>query len=260
MACRENIEKILAEYNPIGLSDLEEMKLLDRFDTKYVFNTEIIPEMLDELKDDYDVLHVKDKRCFQYDNQYYDTEDLFLHRMHVNGKAARYKIRARHYVDADISFFELKTKSNKGLTEKYRIKIPGLNGHLRPDEMQLLKNHDIDPENIVPGLKVRYRRITLLNKRDNEKITFDFDLEFESSEKNMSLSELAIAEVKISKNSVNTTFRKLMIKHGIREESVSKYCTGNILTVPNIKYNRYKSKMLMINKICNGGNGNPIWY
>ena len=42
--------------------------------------------------------------------------------MHQNKKLNRYKIRQREYLISDISFFEIKFKSNKGRTIKKRIK------------------------------------------------------------------------------------------------------------------------------------------
>ncbi len=251
----EEINEIIFCFETADLKELEQMRLLDRFDTKYIFSYDLLENILNNLISEYNVLSINEKRCFNYYNQYYDTADYSLHRMHINGKRTRFKVRKRNYDNSNQTYFELKLKNNKGKTEKHRLPILNANGNLNEDEINFLKKYNIDLLNLFPSVKVYYKRITLTNKNLPEKITIDFDIDFISSYKSKRIDGLVIAERKNLKSNNNTFFKALMEEQRIEEYSISKYCTGGIYTIPNIKYNRYKPKILLINKICKEANG-----
>jgi len=251
----EEINEIVFSFETADLKELEQMRLLDRYDCKYIFPFTNLASVLKDLKSNYNVLKVNERRCFHYYNQYYDTADYALHRMHINGKRTRYKVRKRNYDNSNQTYFELKLKNNMGKTEKHRLPILNSNGHLNEDEINFLKKYNIDLLNLFPSVKVYYKRITLTNKNLPEKITIDFDIDFISSYKSQRIDGLVIAETKNLKNNNNTFFKTLMGEQKIEEYSISKYCTGAIYTIPDIKYNRYKPKILLINKICKETNG-----
>ena len=72
------------------------------------------------------------------------------------------------------------------------------------------------------------------------------------------LNELVIAEVKQEQPFYHSAFRKLMLEERIFPTSISKYCMGTVLTHPGIKYNRFKPKLIILNKICNGAARNDL--
>ena len=119
----------------------------------------------------------------------------------------------------------------------------------------LRKNIDIEPEKLKAMLRIDYSRITLMHNTLPEKVTFDFNLHFYNNMNNASLNGLVISEIKQNKHFSGvsysaTEFRKLMHDFNIRPLTISKYCTGSLLTNPGLKNNRFKSKMMIINKIC----------
>ena len=54
----KNIDSILNDFKHITLDDLKKVQLLDRIDTKYVFNQNHLPNLLNELKPKYKILKI----------------------------------------------------------------------------------------------------------------------------------------------------------------------------------------------------------
>ena len=49
----DNIENILQEFEPISLSEMESVKLMNRIDTKYAVPLSMLPSILESAKPDY---------------------------------------------------------------------------------------------------------------------------------------------------------------------------------------------------------------
>ena len=60
------------------------------------------------------------QRLTAYDTLYYDTLDLQMYLRHHDRQLRRQKIRVRTYVDSQLTFLEVKNKSNKGRTLQAR--------------------------------------------------------------------------------------------------------------------------------------------
>jgi hypothetical protein len=118
----QHINEILKTFLPITLDEMDEKKLMNRTDTKYVFPESQLPVFLEKLKEDYRVLDVNGVRMSRYESLYFDTEDFDMFRKHHRGKTNRHKVRYRKYVESDLNFFEIKFKNNKGRTIKKRVK------------------------------------------------------------------------------------------------------------------------------------------
>lgn len=255
MNIQQNIEKCIKEYDTITLDNINSVNLLDRHDTKFIFSVEELPGILEDLKDHYKVLEIEENRSFSYENLYFDTSDLMMYKQHHNGKLNRYKIRYRKYKETDICFFEIKRKSNKYKTLKERIPSEDIQTRIEGSAYSLVQEQlDINPETLNPQLRVNYSRITLLNEDIPEKLTFDTNLFFKNSVRQKAIPNLVIAEVKHNRYSSSPLFLKLMRKRRISSMNLSKYCTGTILTHPDVKYNRFKSKLIFINKISENAN------
>ena len=93
-----NSEKFnLTDYNFISLNDLQKVRLLDRQDTKFVFNKTNLPVLLDKIKSSYQVLNIQGVNNFTYENTYFDTDDFLFYQQHHNEKRNRFKVRFRKY-------------------------------------------------------------------------------------------------------------------------------------------------------------------
>ena len=98
------INKILTGFNPISLAEMDEVKLMNRSDTKFVFSQKTLLNILPLIQSFYKVLEVDGVRLSSYKSLYYDTDDFQFYHQHHNGKTNRNKVRFREYVDSGLTF------------------------------------------------------------------------------------------------------------------------------------------------------------
>lgn len=251
-----NLQEILNLFESITLKEMDSVKLMDRTDTKFTFSTSQLCEILDRVSMDYRVLEIDNRRQSTYKTLYYDTLDSVLYLNHHNGHLNRYKIRHRTYVDSNSGYLEVKYKSNKGRTIKERIKKPvtPLNWETETGDFIASKT-PFNPDILQPALWVNYKRITLVSKKNTERVTIDVNLEFEAKDKMQRMPNLVIAEVKQDKKTPSV-FLAEMRKFHIRQGSISKYCLGVVLTNPEIKSNNFKEKILSLKHLIYDGQFN----
>lgn len=246
----ENINSLLSGFTPVGLSDLDQVALLDRVDTKYVFSLDRLPDFLRKLSDHYYVLEINGNRMFHYNSLYFDTEGFHLFNLHASGRTNRYKVRCRRYVESGLVFFEIKFKNNKGRTIKSRVRLNSEN-EIDEKALELLKEKTpFSIEDLKAMIWVNYVRITLVSKDFRERLTIDLDLSFKQGEQLKSYSNLVIAELKQNR-SCSSYFSKLMKENHIRTGSLSKYCFGIASMFSTVKKNNFKYQFLSLNKIIN---------
>jgi VTC domain len=246
-----SFSEILAQFSKITLDEMDNVRLMDRTDTKFSFHRSLLSSILNEINKDYSALEINGKRNAEYHTLYYDTKKLELYLHHQNGGLNRYKVRHRTYVDSDLGFLEVKFKNNKERTKKTRIKKRDVPNHFSDETEAFLKNElPFNPHDLYPAVWVNYKRITLVGKDVPERLTIDFDLEFVKDKEKIEIPNLIIAEVKQNKKQ-ESRFIRLMKKLHIREGGISKYCLAIIKTKRDIKKNSFKPKLLTLQKIMN---------
>jgi len=249
----EKTESALSKFEPITLEQLQADHLMSRFDEKFVFHLSRLKNFLDELSGSYKVLSVNNKLMAQYENIYFDTPDLKSYHDHHNGRTTRYKIRFRHYSDSGHSFLEVKRKDNRGCTNKERLPVDAMRREMNKEDQEfILQKTKNFPLPLQPSLSNHFYRITLVNESIRERVTIDVMIHFKNETREKNLEEVVIAEVKQEHHSYESAFKKLMQRERIFPVNISKYCMGTLLTHPGIKYNRFKPKLITLNKICNG--------
>jgi VTC domain len=245
----KQVSDMLNQFSPITLKEMDGVKLMDRTDTKFTFNINKLPVILEEAKEFYKILSVEGNRISRYKTLYFDTEDFDLYNEHHSGKLNRYKIRHRTYVESNIGFLEVKFKNNKGRTLKTRIKeieVPELNTGKAFEFLK--KTLPFDPLVLLPKIWINYSRITLVNKTSAERLTLDLGLEFEKDGKTELMDKLVIAEVKQDSKLVSPFIDIMRNKH-IRQGSISKYCFGVASSYSEVKKNNFKQKLSNVKKI-----------
>ena len=227
---------------------MDAVKLLNRTDTKFVIPKDLFVRILPLLKENYKVLEIKNKRVAQYKTLYFDTDDFDFYTHHHNGWPNRYKVRMRKYIDSGLCYLEIKNKK-KGRTIKKRIQIADFEEEISETSLQFIS--DVIPNDIhlIKKMWNSFNRITLVNKTDKERLTLDIGLGFQWNDKDLSLQNVIIGEVKQEKVNRNSPFMKLIKENGVRPLRVSKYCIGAKLLYPALKNNRFKEKHIHINKI-----------
>ena len=243
----DDIRTTIAGYEPITLEEMKAVRMMNRTDTKYVVALSSLVELLKRSAADYRVQEVDHERLIPYHTVYYDTPDQAMYIAHQNGKKTREKIRLRTYVSSGLTFFEIKNKSNRGRTDKKRIKIPLENtGFLTDDETRkfLAKHAWYTPEELSPQLENFFERITLVNRGMTERLTIDLNLAFHNiaNDKRSSLENVVIIELKRD-GRTPSPMHDLLIKMHIHTSSFSKYCMGYALTDQNLKQNRFKERI-----------------
>ena len=240
----------LSDFNSISLEDLDKVQLLNRKDTKFVFTQNSLAQLLDKLKSFYRILEIDGVRTFKYDNTYFDTEEFKFYIQHHNESRRRFKVRYRKYCEANEQYFEIKVKDNKNRTIKNRLKINDGSGNFGEEEKRLISETiGLSPQHLIPKLNMKFSRITLADKSFSERLTIDTNLSVLNGTGSKMFDQLVISEIKQKKYNPKSNFIRILRNLKIPEMRFSKYCMGMLHVNRGIKYNRFKPKLLQINKI-----------
>lgn len=245
----------IAGMTPISLAEMESVRLLDRVDTKFLLTEQQLADILSTVSSRYRVLAATDNRINRYRTIYFDTRELDTYRQHHNDLHPRYKIRCREYVDSGLSFMEIKCKTNRRRTVKRRMEMPVMIERLddRRFAHQLFDfvhaYAPFDPAELTACIENRFGRITLVSRLRPERLTIDVDYSHAWRDRGSNLPGIVIAEVKQPKFSVDSDFVQQLRSRGIRRTGFSKYCTGIIDLYPHVKYNRFKRRFLMLDRL-----------
>jgi len=248
---RQTIDAILDEYSLISLAEMDEVRLMNRVDTKYTTSLSMLPHFLNCLKTDYLVQDINGSRINAYRTIYLDTNDRAMYLAHHNGCRTREKIRVRAYFDSKSIYLEVKNKNNRGLTKKKRFELPEIKAYRQQEATAFLERYaKYPPETLLPRLESRFHRITLVNDKKTERLTIDINLAFYNPSDGVEkmMEDLVIVELKQQGHQPSIAKDVLSGLH-IRPIAISKYCLGTILTVPDVKSNLLKEKIIQINKI-----------
>ncbi len=227
---------------------------MDRVETKYLMSPTRFRTLLVSLVGGYAVLAIEGRYPNRYRTLYFDTPDWDFYRAHQTGRADRYKVRSRAYLDSGHSFLEVKHKTNKKKTVKTRIGTETLLTRLTPSAHRFV--HQMVPtvsDPLRPVLWNEFSRITLVNKSVPERVTFDLGLRYPAGARFASLDRLVIAEVKQqARVDRHSTVIAQMRALGIRRTPFSKYCVGIVMQYPGMKHNRLKPVLRHVNAILRG--------
>jgi hypothetical protein len=244
------IETSLDLMRSITLSEMDEVKLMNRVDTKFAFSLSKLPGILIRLTDQYRALQIENTKTPFYESLYFDDENFKLYHDHYKGKTDRFKVRFRKYVESDLSFLEIKHKT-KGRTDKKRMPVSGIDMSFDEKQRAFLEKVMQQDAQLIPKLWNSFHRITLVNNELKERLTLDFDLTFKWEDQEIYLDNLVIAELKQEIVRRNSPFFETMKKNGIRPYRLSKYCMGalELYGTTTLKYNRFKEKLRKLKSI-----------
>jgi hypothetical protein len=250
------IENNLARFQAMPLNELDKVKLLKRYDTKFVFHKEKLTPLFDFLCEQYQILEIDQNRSFKYESLYYDTDDYFFYHQHHNKRLNRYKIRCRRYIDSSQCYFEVKFKNNKNRTIKTRLllDVKNIDNELSEKSKEfgkksIYKEYEYLIDEIKPKIWIEFDRITLANQLNKERFTFDINLTFTDRKSyRQNLNNLIIAELKSENISLNQNFFQYLKNQKIFPTTFSKYCMGIAMTNNSIKSNRFKKNLIKLRK------------
>ena len=242
--------ELLSTFAPISLEQMSGVKLMNRTDTKFVTTTERLRLLLQMARNDYYVQEIDGVRNLEYDTTYFDTKVFDMYNQHQWNHTNRQKIRFRTYCISGLQFMEVKTKNNHGRTKKKRIEVTDM------DVMETEKHNFLDKylrygaETLQPALNNHFSRVTLVNKAKTERLTIDSGLYFNNlvSGVEKDMGNLVIVELKRD-GLVYSPVLEMLRQLRIHPHGFSKYCMGSALTNPELSVNRFKRKLIEINKI-----------
>lgn len=197
--------------------------LFKRREFKFLLPESLVEQVLQDLSEEFEVSHSDRGFLRTYKTTYYDTPDLASFKAHRQGKYNRQKWRMRDYEDQKI--LECKIKVKGRFTEKKRWELTWT---------PLPKNHQEQVE-------ISYKRLFLISKKDQRRITIDIDLRARCLQNRKEVDLLpghAILEIK-SRHNPHDLLRFFRQKYGLQAQSLSKYCLA-ICKLRDVKGNRWK--------------------
>ena len=237
--------RLLQQYATHGLSDLDNAKLMNRVDSKFVIPRALLPDLLRRMRDHYSALEIDGKRIFGYLNTYYDSEDFTHYLAHHNGKLNRFKIRRRTYLDTDTSFLEVKFKNNKKRTLKSRVQLAPEERRLSEEASHFLARSGLEDHlSLHPVQTGSYHRIALASEERSERLTIDCNLAFHdlTEKRSFAVGPWVVLELKQARMNRTGPFFSWARENGMRKSSFSKYCMGVYFTgSQSLKRNNFHS-------------------
>ena len=245
----KQITQIVNSLEPISLNEMDGVSLMKRTDTKFVIHEKHLIEVLESIKDQYKVLQINENRLMPYSSLYFDTPTKKFYNDHHNRKVNRTKIRMRKYVESGICFLEIKQKNGKGKTTKSRISIDNFEPELSNNSIDFIEKITKQEFELKPIIWNKFNRITLVNKTAKERLTIDLNLSFKINNAFKTFNNLVIVELKQERFTRTSPIAQALKLRHINPYSLSKYCIGMISVYNDLKYNRFKKKLIKINKI-----------
>lgn len=252
MSIGDHIKSSLSGLGAITLQEVQKASLMRRKDSKYVFDVGLLPLLLEDVSANYRVMEIEKVRAQSYQTLYYDTPELDMYFKHHRGLVNRHKIRFRRYGTSNDMFLEVKKKNAKGVTVKNRMEACNGDMTIHSTEEEFLSEYTpFKCDRIIPVLENSFKRITLVNASQTERITLDYDLWFSStlSEQSVEVPGVAIGEIKYGDHLAGSRFHEALRKTKVTPGRISKYCIGMAMLNPDLKQNLFKQKVRKVRKI-----------
>lgn len=207
----------------ISLKDAKKITLMKRFDTKYVVNNSQLSQLSNYLFDNFYIVKNKKNEVFlKYYSLYFDTDDMQMHKDHINKKLHRQKIRIREYQSHD-KFLEIKDKNNH-ITNKIRIPVDSY--ELDGEKQWITENLLYDTKTLKKKLAVEFYRTTFISFDYTIRLTIDSYITFYNyiTNKKENINDIII-EIK-KETEEKTELEQKLNELGIFESGFSKYNVG----------------------------------
>ncbi|MEX2487703.1 MAG: VTC domain-containing protein [Nitriliruptoraceae bacterium] len=250
----------LASLAAVGLDAVTAAGAQARYDRKYLVDVAGVDIAIAALHPRFGALQIGTARAFDYVTVYFDTPDLATFRMHRQGRRRRFKIRTRHYGNPDTVTLEVKCKSARGQTVKYRRAHTGSSAFALDDAGRQfvhtsLERHygaaayDFGLSTLDWTVETTFTRSTLVAETLGERVTIDRHLAVRGPASAFTFDPArAIVETK-SPRWYAVSGRALR-DAGAREGRLSKYCLGIAVLHPHVAANPWRRS---VHEMAGGG-------
>lgn len=238
-------------FDAISLSALEtKADMLTRLDNKYILTQSLSQSALKKLYAEFDILTIEGKSSFAYHNVYFDAEQLCFNQ-HQQGKRHKFKARTRHYLDSNLTYFEVKLSGKAGQTDKFRIKCTKDEHGIFTDRFRtfLVEKYRSQygkefAHTLTPSVTTSYTRVTLVAKHSGERMTIDYALSMSVAGKDVYIPQgLTIVETK-SKNGNGIADKILRAESIPAVRGCSKFCIAMSLSGEVLRFNQFRPLIL----------------
>ncbi|MBR6282685.1 MAG: polyphosphate polymerase domain-containing protein [Muribaculaceae bacterium] len=259
------LREIISGFAPITLEQMSGIKLMNRTDTKFVTTEQALCELLLLARHDYFAQDIAGERIARYFTAYFDTSEHDMYIMHQNGHVNRQKVRIRSYIDSGLDFLEVKTKNNRGRTKKKRMAMQDFDPTNPPVDLTFRRQNEVftayddflrthlfvaTPQQLKEQLLNQFNRITLVNRARTERLTIDTALAFNNLRTGQQCDLGGLAIIELKRDGLQPSpILDMLLQLRIKPSGFSKYCMGQALTDPNLKRNRFKPRLRMVDKL-----------
>lgn len=240
---------VARRFEPASLEMLRSRALLRRTDTKFLLRSDVVIWALAAITNAYRVLPSGQRFLGRYRTIYFDTPDFLCFDDHRRGRRPRHKVRIRHYLDRQRTFFEIKSKLGNDVTTKHReLRTYGDESFSDADRRTVSRQTGLPAGELRPSLLIDFSRMTLLGIDSEERMTIDFNVGFDGGP-DSNLEGVSIVEVKQAQLCRTTPIMKVLRAHGLRPHPASKYCTALALSRPSLRANALKRVLRTVERI-----------
>ncbi len=237
----------LDDVAPVGLRELvEHAALMQRTDRKYIVDLDTVRTLIATLSQTQQVLEIDGRHSTMYRTLYFDTPDLQACRAHVQKRRRRWKARSRLYVEDQLCRIEVKTKDNRGGTDKVMAPShPDRYGLLIGEERDFVISHlaaqhpELDVPALVPSAEISYTRATLANLEAGTRVTIDWNLHCRLEPGDVWLDP-GYALVETKGPSTASEADRVLNSLGTRPRSFSKYVAAASIMHANVADNDFR--------------------
>ncbi len=246
----DQINQLISGFASINLKEIENVSLQRRSEFKFIFHIYRLPDLLNQLVENFMILEIQGDRIQKYHTIYYDTDDYRMYLDHHNGKLNRYKVRIRNYLLTESTFLEVKFKDNKNITRKKRTLLNDTIKKVQQDNEGFISKHTpYDFQKLHETIENTFVRMTFADKQMTQRLTIDTQIAYQNLHSSKKLNGLVIAELKQIHTESKGEVTQIMHHLGIYPQRISKYCIGQALLNHNLKHNRFRPHLFKIQKI-----------
>jgi hypothetical protein len=217
----------------------ETQDLLMRVDAKFELPRLRLPTLLARLAESHALLPAAGRLVASYSTIYFDTVGRRFLTDHLRGRRPRHKLRVRHYLDRELSFLEVKTKTPGGRTEKRRQSRAYSGNGLTADEQRWAEALTGVSEPLLACGWTCCQRLTLLSQFSVGRMTIDLNVALGTAAAARSLRDTALIEVKLTRAFDDPELLRVLRAAGARELNLSKYVAAMMTDSPTLPRARF---------------------
>lgn len=220
-------------WAPISLEELNaSAALLRRTDRKYPLHRADAEMVLATMPEGTRLLSIDGRSSFEYQSVYFDTYAFDSYLLAARGRARRFKVRVRHYLDTGQAFLEVKVRLGNETVKRRIPHDPRSLFEIHPEQYPFVADAlaagrvgQVRPGWLKPALQTTYRRTTLLAPDGATRMTIDDDLRWQDlGVDRLHLPNLVIVETKTP--GAASAVDRYLWSLGHRPGRISKYATG----------------------------------